>query len=62
MNKFEKVSKLTLSSSPCVEKMKTDKIWLCESVGKLKRIGKQGEVKMNEINIHNISDFRRYVR
>ena len=25
-------------------KIKTDKIWLCESVGKLKGIGKQGEV------------------
>ena len=37
-------------------------IWLCESVGKLKVIGKQGEVKMNEINVHTIADFHRYVQ
>ena len=43
-------------------KIETDKIWLCESVGKIKRIGKQGEVKMNEINIHTIANFQRYVR
>ena len=42
-------------------KIKTDKIWLCESVGKLKGIGKQGEVKMNEINIHTIADLQRYI-
>ena len=44
------------------QKIKTEKIWLCKSVGKLKGIGKQGEVKMNEINIHTITDFQRYVR
>ena len=42
-------------------KFKTDKIWLFESVGKLKVIGKQGEMKMNEINIHTIADLQRYV-
>ena len=41
--------------------MKTDKIWICGSVGKLKVIGNQGEVKMNEINVHTIADFQRYV-
>ena len=40
-NKFERIRKLTSSSSPWVEKIKTDKIWLYESVGKLKGIGKQ---------------------
>ena len=40
-NELEKTRKLTSSSSPWVEKIKTDKIWLCESIGKLKRIGKQ---------------------
>ena len=44
------------------QKIKTDKIWLCESVGKLKGIGKQGEVKINEINVHTIANFQRYVR
>ena len=38
------------------QKIKTDKIWLRESVGRLKGIGKQGEVKMNEIEIHTIAD------
>ena len=43
------------------QKIKTDKIWLCESVGQLKGIGKQGEVKMKEISIHTIANFQRYV-
>ena len=43
-------------------KIKTDQIWICESVGKLKGIGKQREVKMNEINIHTIADLQRYVQ
>ena len=42
-------------------KIKTEKIWLCESVDKLKGIGKQGEVKMHEINVHTIADFQRHV-
>ena len=50
------------SSSPWVKKIKTDKIWLCESVGKLKGIGNQGVVKMNEINVHTITYFQRYVQ
>ena len=40
--------------------MKADKIWFCESVGKLKGKGKQGEAKMHEMNIHTISDLQRY--
>ena len=60
-NELERIMKLTSSSSPWVEKIKTDKIWLCESVGKLKGIGNQVEVKMNEINVHTIADFERYV-
>ena len=58
---FSRIRKLTSSSSPWVEKIKTDKIWLCESVGKLKGIGKQGEVKMDEINVHTIANLQRYV-
>ena len=61
MNKFARIRKLSLSSLPWVEKIKTHKIWICESVGKLKGIGKQGEVKMNEINVHTITDFQKYV-
>ena len=58
-HELERIRKLTLSLSPWVEKIKTEKIWLCESVGKLKGIGKQGEVKMHEINVHTIADFQR---
>ena len=62
LNEFARIRKLTSSLSPWVKIMKTDKIWLCESIGKLKGIGKQGEVKMNEMNIHTIADLKRYVR
>ena len=44
------------------QKIKIDKIWLYESVGKLKGIGNQGEVKMNDININAIADLQRYIR
>ena len=61
-NELEIIRNLTSSSSPWVEKIKTEKIWLCESVGKLKGIGKQGEVKIHEINVHTIANFQRYVQ
>ena len=61
-NELERIRKLTSSLSPWVEKIKTDKIWLCESVGKIKGIGKQGEVKIHEINVHTIAGFQRYVQ
>ena len=41
--------------------MKTDKIRRCESVGKLKGIGNQGEEIMNEMNINTIADLQSYV-
>ena len=58
---FARIRKLTSLSSPWVKIYITDKIWICESVGNLKGIVKQGEVKMNEINIHTIADLQRYV-
>ena len=61
-NELERIRLLTSSLSPWVEKIKTEKIWLCESVGKLKGIGKQREAKMHEINVHTIADFQRYVQ
>ena len=61
LNELSRIIKLTLSSSPWVKKLKTDKIWLCEFIGKLKGTGKQGEVKIYEINIHTIADLQRYV-
>ena len=39
-HKLEIIRKLTSSLSPWVKKIKTDKIWICESVVKLKGIGK----------------------
>ena len=38
LNEFARIRKLNLSLSPWVKKNKTDKIWLCESVGKIKGI------------------------
>ena len=61
-NELERIRKLTSFLSPWVEKIKIDKICLYEYVDILKGIGKQGEVKMNEINIHTIADLERYVR
>ena len=55
-NELEKIRKLTSSSSPWVKKIKTENMWLCESVGKLKGIGKHGKVKINNINSHTITD------
>ena len=62
LNEFAIMRNLTSWLSPWLKKIKTDNIWLCESVGKLKGIVKQGEVKMNEINVHTITDFQRYVQ
>ena len=62
LNKFSIIRRLTSSSSPWVEKIKTDKIWICKYVGKLKGIWKQGEIKMNDINVHTIANFQRYVQ
>ena len=61
LNEFARIRKLTSSSSSWVKKIKTDNIWFCESVVKLTGIGKQGEVKINEINIHTIADLQSYV-
>ena len=41
-NEFARIRKLTLSSLTWVEKIKTCKVWICESVGKLKGIGNKG--------------------
>ena len=37
---------------------KTDKVWLCESVGKLKILGQQAKAKMNELSIYTIADLQ----
>ena len=40
--------------------MKIDKIWLCESVVKLKRIRKQREAKIDYMDIHTINALQSY--
>ena len=60
LNEFKRIRKLTSSFSQWFKKIKNDKICICEYVGKLKGIGNQGEVKMNEINIHTIANLQSY--
>ena len=40
---------------------KTDKVWIYESVGKLKGVGQQENSKMNELSIHTIDDLQLHV-
>ena len=42
-------------------KTKTDKVWLCESVGNLKGVGQQAKAKMNELSIDTIADLQLHV-
>ena len=62
LNEFARIRKLTSLSSPWPEKIKPEKVWLYESIDKLKRVGNQGKVKMNEIKIHTIADLQRHVQ
>ena len=39
LKEFARVRQLTSSSSQWIKKTNTDKVWLCESVGKLKGVG-----------------------
>ena len=43
------------------KKIKTEKVWLCESVGKLKGVGQLAKAKMNELRIHTIADLQLHV-
>ena len=40
------------------KKTNIDKVWLCESVGKLKGVGQPTRAKMNELIIHTIADLQ----
>ena len=40
---------------------KRDKVWSCESVGKLKGVGRLAKVKINELSIHTIADLQLHV-
>ena len=53
---------LTSSSSQWIKKPTTDKVWLYESVGKLKGVGQLEITKMNKLRIHTIADLQLHVR
>ena len=57
----QRVRQLTSSSSQWIKRTTTDKVWLCESVGKLKGVGKLAISKINELRIHTIADQQLHV-
>ena len=58
---FARVRKLTSLLSQWIKTTKIDKLWLCESVGKLKGVGQLEKSKMNELSIHTIADLQLHV-
>ena len=42
-------------------KKNTYKVWICESVGKLKGVGHLARAKMNELSIHPIAELQLHV-
>ena len=62
MKVFKRVRQLTLSSPQWIKKTNTDKVWLYESIGKLKGVGHLAIAKINELRIHTIADFQLHVR
>ena len=55
---YARVRKLTSSSSQWIEKTKTFKVYICESVGNLKGVGQLAKSKMDELIIHTIADLQ----
>ena len=62
IKKIARVQYLTLSLSQWILKTNTDKIWLCESVGKLKGVVHLATATMNELRIHMIAYLQLHVR
>ena len=62
LKEFARVRQLTFSSLQWIKRTTTDKVWLCESVGKLKGVGHLEIAKMNELRIHTIADLQLHVR
>ena len=58
LKELARVRKLTSSLSQWNKKTKTDKVWLYESVGKLKGVGYLAKSKMNELRIHTVADIQ----
>ena len=44
------------------KKTNIDKVWLCESLGKLKGVGQLVIAKMDQLRIHTIADIQLHVR
>ena len=40
------------------KKIETDKVWICESAGKVKGVGQQEKAKTNKLSIHTIADLQ----
>ena len=47
--------------SQWTKKTRTDKVWICDSVGKLKGVGHQAKETMNDLSIHTIADLQLHV-
>ena len=62
LKEFARVRQLTSSSFQWIEKTNTDKVSLCEYVGKIKGVGQLEIAKMNELRIHTIADLQLHVR
>ena len=62
LKEFGRVRQLTSSFSQWIRKTNTDKIWICESVFKLKGVGHLAIAKMNELRIQTIADLQHHVR
>ena len=61
LKEFARVRNLTSSSLQWIKKTDTEKVWLCESVGKLQGVGQQEKAKTNELSIHTIADLQLHV-
>ena len=62
IKEFARERQLTSSLSQWIKKINTDKVWLCESIGKLKGVVQLAIAKMNELRIHTIADLQLHVR
>ena len=60
INNYQRFKKLLHHFNNGIKK-KTDKVWLCESIGKIKGVGKQAKAKINELIINTIYDPKLHV-
>ena len=62
LKEFSRFRKIASSLFQWIKKTNTDKVWICESVGKLKGVGQLEIAKMNELRIHTIANLQLRVR